>query len=332
MLRIAIDAMGGDFGPEPIVEGTIQALQSAKKEFHAILVGDEAQLRPLIPAYLLKRISFVNTTDCISMSESATDALKRKESSVYKAVELVREGEANAVVSAGHSGATMSLATLRIGRLKGVARPAIATLMPALNGGHTLVLDVGANVDCKSDHLVQFAIMGEAYAKDVMGIKEPKIGLLSNGEESSKGDEITKEAHKKLLKLKTFIGNIEGNNIFDGSVNVVVCDGFVGNIVLKTSEGVADSITKIIRHNIRRSPVAIAGAMLMRKVFKILKKQVDYAEYGGAPLIGIKGCAIIGHGKSNAKAIKNAIFQALTFSNSSINSHIETQIERYQKG
>lgn len=332
MLRIAIDAMGGDFGPEPIVEGTIQALQSAKKEFHAILVGDEAQLRPLIPAYLLKRISFVNTTDCISMSESATDALKRKESSVYKAVELVREGEANAVVSAGHSGATMSLATLRIGRLKGVARPAIATLMPTLNGGHTLVLDVGANVDCKSDHLVQFAIMGEAYAKDVMGIKEPKIGLLSNGEESSKGDEITKEAHKKLLKLKTFIGNIEGNNIFDGSVNVVVCDGFVGNIVLKTSEGVADSITKIIRHNIRRSPVAIAGAMLMRKVFKILKKQVDYAEYGGAPLIGIKGCAIIGHGKSNAKAIKNAIFQALTFSNSSINSHIETQIERYQKG
>jgi glycerol-3-phosphate acyltransferase PlsX len=332
MLRIAIDAMGGDFGPEPIVEGTIQALQSAKKEFHAILVGDEARLRPLIPAYLLKRISFVNTTDCISMSESATDALKRKESSVYKAVELVREGEANAVVSAGHSGATMSLATLRIGRLKGVARPAIATLMPALNGGHTLVLDVGANVDCKSDHLVQFAIMGEAYAKDVMGIKEPKIGLLSNGEESSKGDEITKEAHKKLLKLKTFIGNIEGNNIFDGSVNVVVCDGFVGNIVLKTSEGVADSITKIIRHNIRRSPVAIAGAMLMRKVFKILKKQVDYAEYGGAPLIGIKGCAIIGHGKSNAKAIKNAIFQALTFSNSSINSHIETQIERYQKG
>lgn len=332
MLRIAIDAMGGDFGPEPIVEGTIQALQSAKKEFHAILIGDEAQLRPLIPAYLLKRISFVNTTDCISMSESATDALKRKESSVYKAVELVREGEANAVVSAGHSGATMSLATLRIGRLKGVARPAIATLMPTLNGGHTLVLDVGANVDCKSDHLVQFAIMGEAYAKDVMGIKEPKIGLLSNGEESSKGDEITKEAHKKLLKLKTFIGNIEGNNIFDGSVNVVVCDGFVGNIVLKTSEGVADSITKIIRHNIRRSPVAIAGAMLMRKVFKILKKQVDYAEYGGAPLIGIKGCAIIGHGKSNAKAIKNAIFQALTFSNSSINSHIETQIERYQKG
>ncbi len=332
MLKIAIDAMGGDFGPEPIVEGTIQALQSAKKEFHAFLIGEEAKLKPLVPSHLLKRVSFIDANDCIGMGESATDAFKRKDSSIYKAVELVCDGIADAVVSAGHSGATMSLATLRIGRLKGVSRPAIATLMPTLNGGKTLVLDVGANVDCKSEHLVQFAIMGEAYARDVMGVKDPKIGLLSNGEESSKGNEITKEAHRKLKEFGAFIGNIEGNNIFDGSVHVVVCDGFVGNIVLKTSEGVADSITKIIRHNIRRSPVAIAGAVLMRKVFKILKKQVDYAEYGGAPLIGIKGCAIISHGKSNAKAIKNAIFQALIFSNSSINSHIETQIERYQKG
>jgi glycerol-3-phosphate acyltransferase PlsX len=332
MLRIAIDAMGGDFGPRPIVEGTIQALHSAKKEFHALLIGDEDQLQPLIPSYLKDRITIINTQDCIQMEESATDALKRKDSSIYQAVDLVREGKADAVVSAGHSGATMSLATLRIGRLKGVSRPAIATLMPTLNAKHALVLDVGANVDCKSDHLVQFAIMGEAYAKDVMGIKNPKVGLLSNGEESSKGNEITKEAHKKLLKLDSFVGNIEGNNIFDGSVDVIVCDGFIGNIVLKTSEGVADSITKIIRHNIKRSPVAIAGAVLMRKVFKILKKQVDYAEYGGAPLIGIKGCAIISHGKSNSKAIKNAVFQAIAFSDSSINTHIETQIERYQKG
>ena len=331
MLQIAIDAMGGDFGPEPIVEGTVQALQSAKKEFHALLIGDESKLVHLVPSRLHRRVTFINTKDCISMDESATDALKRKDSTIYKAVDMVREGMADAVVSAGHSGATMSLSTLRIGRLKGVARPAIATLMPTLDGGHTLVLDVGANVDCKSEHLFQFAIMGEAYARDVMGIKEPKVGLLSNGEESSKGNETTKEAYKKLKKIGAFIGNIEGNNIFDGSVHVVVSDGFVGNIVLKTSEGVADSITKIIRHNIRRSPVAIAGAMLMRKVFKILKKQVDYAEYGGAPLIGIKGCAIICHGKSNAKAIKNAIFQALAFSNSSINTHIETQIERYQK-
>jgi len=330
MLRIAIDAMGGDFGPEPIVEGTIQALLASKKEFHAILVGDSAVIKPMIPQGLLKKVSFVETCDVIDMHESATDALKRKESSIYKAVDLVKNGEANAVVSAGHSGATMSLATLRIGRIKGVARPAIATLMPTLKGGYTLVLDVGANVDCKPEHLFQFAVMGEAYAKEVMGVKHPKVGLLSNGEEESKGDEITKEAHKKLLKLGSFIGNVEGNNIFDNSVNVVVCDGFVGNIVLKTSEGVADSITKIIRQNIRRSPVAIAGAMLMRKVFKILKTQVDYAEYGGAPLLGIQGCAIVGHGKSNAKAVKNAIFQALNFADSTINTTIESELLRYK--
>lgn len=332
MLRIAIDAMGGDFGPEPIVEGTVQALRASKREFHALLVGNVERLQELVPNALYNRISFIEASEYISMEESSSDAFKRKESSIYKTVELVRNGEADAVVSAGHSGATMGLTTLRIGRLKGVMRPAIATLMPTLSGSHTLVLDVGANVDCKSEHLFQFAIMGEAYARDVMGIKNPKVGLLSNGEEPSKGNETSKEAYKKIQKLESFIGNVEGNNIFDGSVHVVVCDGFVGNIVLKTSEGVAESITKIIRHNIRRSPVAIAGAVLMRKVFKILKKQVDYAEYGGAPLIGIDGCAIISHGKSNAKAIKNAIFQAITFSDSSINKHIENEIARYQKG
>jgi glycerol-3-phosphate acyltransferase PlsX len=330
MLQVAIDAMGGDFGPEPIVEGAIQALHAAKKPFHALLVGNPEAIYPLVPQSYRHQVTVVEASDVIQMHESTADAFKRKETSIYKAVELVRNGVANAVVSAGHSGATMGLATLRIGRLKGVARPAIATLMPTLKGNYTLVLDVGANVDCKSDHLFQFAVMGEAYAKDVMGIKHPKIGLLSNGEEPSKGDEITKEAHKKLQQLNAFIGNVEGNNIFDSSVDVVVCDGFVGNIVLKTSEGVADSITKIIRHNIRRSPVAIAGAVLMRKVFKILKTQVDYAEYGGAPLIGVNGCVIIGHGKSNAKAVKNAIFQALSFADSSINKDIESQLFRYK--
>ena len=186
----------------------------------------------------------------------------------------------------------MSLATLRIGRLKGVLRPAIATIMPtAVTGKVSLVLDVGANVDCKAEHLVQFAVMGETYAKDVLKIAKPKVGLPSNGEEESKGNEITKEAFLGLKKLDSFIGNTEGNNIFDGSVDVVVCDGFVGNILLKTSEGVAESITKIIKQNVHRSPLAIAGALLMRKVFSVLKKQVDYAEYGGAPLIGINGCA-----------------------------------------
>jgi len=320
MIKIAIDAMGGDFGPLPIIEGTIKALR--EKEFKAILVGKTEEIKPLIPSFYLERITFIEADDVLSMSDSATDALKRKETSIYKAVDLVRQKEADAVVSVGHSGATMSLATLRIGRLKGVLRPAIATLMPNSSPIPSLVLDVGANVDCKSEHLVQFAVMGEAYVRDILKVEKPKVGLLSNGEEKSKGNEVTKEAYEQLGNLDSFIGNIEGNDIFDGHVNVIVCDGFVGNILLKTSEGVAESITKIIKKNIRKSPLAIAGALLMRRVFKSLKKQVDYAEYGGAPLLGIDGCAIIGHGKSNAKAVKNAIFQAISFSDSNINEDI----------
>ena len=322
MQIIAIDAMGGDHGSTPIIEGTLQAL--SEREFKAILVGKRDIISSQIPLNFKDRIEIVEADDIIEMTDAATDALKRKESSIYKAVELVRNKEADAVVSAGHSGATMSLATLRIGRIKGVSRPAIATLMPtATSGKYSLVLDVGANVDSKALHLFEFGVMGEAYVRDVLGISYPKVGLLSNGEEESKGNEVTKEAYKMLKNLPSFIGNIEGNNIFDGSVDVVVCDGFVGNILLKTSEGVADSITKIIKKNVRKSPLAITGAILMRKVFKILKKQVDYAEYGGAPLMGIDGCAIISHGKSNAKAVKNAIFQAINFSNSNINKDIE---------
>jgi glycerol-3-phosphate acyltransferase PlsX len=325
MLTIAIDAMGGDFGPEPIVEGVALALK--QKDFLPILVGDKDLIEPLIKGFAHK-VQIHHCSDFIKMDESATDALKRKESSIYQAVELVREKKADAVVSAGHSGSTMSLSTLRIGRLKGIIRPAIATLMPTANGGRSLILDVGANVDCKPEHLYQFAIMGETYAKDVLGIANPKVGLLSNGEEKSKGNEVTKETYTLLQNEPSFVGNIEGNNIFDGSVDVIVCDGFEGNIVLKTSEGVAESITKIIKSNVRKSPLAIAGAILMKKVFAILKKQVDYAEYGGAPLLGVNGCSIIGHGKSNSKAIKNAIFQAINFANSSINRDIESRLSK----
>jgi len=328
MISIAIDAMGGDFGPSPICEGTIKALK--ERDFKAILVGNTELIQPLIPSRYLDRVTFVEASDVLSMSDSATEALKRKETSIYKAVDLVRQKEADAVVSVGHSGATMSLATLRMGRLKGVLRPAIATLMPRPVGIPALVLDVGANVDCKAEHLVQFAVMGEAYVRDVLKVENPKVGLLSNGEEKSKGNEVTKSAYEQLENMNSFYGNIEGNDIFGGLVNVVVCDGFVGNILLKTSEGVAESITKIIKNNIRKSPLALAGALLMRRVFKSLKKQVDYAEYGGAPLLGINGCAIIGHGKSNAKAVKNAIFQAINFSDSNINEDIQIGLSKLE--
>ncbi|MDR1976355.1 MAG: phosphate acyltransferase PlsX [Campylobacteraceae bacterium] len=330
MLKIAIDAMGGDLGFAPIIEGTIKAL-TEREDFEAILVGKTDAIKPLISPAMQSRVTFIEADDVFDMHESATDVLKRKESTIYKAVDLVREGKADAIVSAGHSGATMSLATLRVGRLKGVSRPAIATLMPTVqNGVSTLVLDVGANVDCKAEHLFQFAVMGECYAKNVMGIKKPKIGLLSNGEESGKGNDVTKEAYEIMAKLNAFVGNVEGNNVFDASVNVVVCDGFVGNILLKTSEGIAESITNIIKMNVKKSPLAIAGAALMRKVFKILKKQVDYAEYGGAPLMGVKKCVIISHGKSNAKAIKNAIFQALKFADSHVTQAIEEEIAAFE--
>jgi glycerol-3-phosphate acyltransferase PlsX len=325
MLKIAIDAMGGDNGCTPIVDGVILALKQ-DRHFTAILVGDKEQLLPLIPHKFQNRIEIHESTDIISMHDSATDALKRKESSAYKAIELVKSGKAAAYVSAGHSGASMSLATLRIGRIKGVSRPAIATLMPTVNGT-TLVLDVGANVDCDAKNLHEFGIMGRIYAEDVLGIEEPLTGLLSNGEEETKGNEVTKEAFKLLETIPNFVGNVEGSDIFNGSVDVVVCDGFVGNIMLKTAEGVADTIGKIIKHNLRRSLVSITGAVLMRKVFKKLKLKVDYAEYGGAPLIGVKSPVIIAHGKSNAKAMKNAIFQAIKAADSNMNTHIEDKLK-----
>ncbi len=326
MINIAIDAMGGDFGPYPIVEGTILALKE-HKEFRAILVGKKEQIAPYIPKKFYDRVEIVEANDVIAMDEPATEALKRKESSIYKAIELVRTKAADGVVSAGHSGATMSLATLRMGRLKNVSRPAIATLMPTYKNKKTLVLDVGANVDCKPEHLFEFGVMGEAYARAILKNQEPRVGLLSNGEEDMKGNELTKAAFSLLRSLPSFQGNVEGNNIFDGTIDVVVCDGFTGNILLKTSEGVADAISKLMKKNIKKSPVSMAGALMMKKVFRLLKKEIDYSEYGGAPLIGVKGCAIISHGKSTPKAIKNAINQAINYIQSDINSYIEKRLE-----
>jgi len=330
MHTIAVDVMGGDFGSIPIIEGVILALKKSKEKFNVILVGKSIDFSHKIPKKFQKYIEIVECDDVFSMSESATNVLKRKESTIYKTVELVRDKKAQALVSAGHSGATMSLSTLRLGRLDGVTRPAIATLMPTATGGRSLVLDVGANVDCKSEHLFEFGIMGYAYVKDVLGVESPRIGLLSNGEEKSKGTEITKEAHELLTVHPSFIGNVEGGDIFNDSVDVVVCDGFVGNILLKTSEGVASSISKLIKLNIKRSPTALTGALLMRRVFKLLKKQIDYAEYGGAPLLGVKNCTIICHGKSNKIAIKNAMYQAISFLESDISEDIEKSLAKYR--
>jgi len=322
MIKISIDAMGGDFGPEPIIEGVVLALE--EKKFIPILVGDKTEILSLLPQYYIDKVEIVESSDVIAMSDQATNALKRKDSSIYKAVELVRNREADAVVSAGHSGATMTLATLRIGRLPHISKPALATLMPSTSDTKPLVLDVGAVTDCTAQNLYEFGAMGEAYVQKILGVKSPRVGLLSNGSEESKGNALTKEAFVLLKDLDGFVGNVEGKDIFNGTVNVIVCDGFTGNILLKTSEGVVTTVFALMKQHIRKSLPTKIGALLMRKkVFVNMKKQIDKDEYGGAPLLGIDGCAIISHGASNSKAIKNAIFQAITYTQSDVNTVIE---------
>ena len=326
-MRIAIDAMGGDFGPKPIIEGVVQSLK--EKDFEAYLVGDESKIKQLLPAELHDKVRFINSEDFIRMDESATEALKRKESTIYKSIELLRNKEVDAVVSAGHSGATMSLATLRIGRIKGIRRPAIITFMPTIKKQYAFLLDAGANVDCDAHNLYQFGLMGEVYAKVVLNKDDVKLGLLSNGEEESKGNTVTKEAFGMLKEsFPNFVGNVEGGDIFKGEVDVIITDGFIGNIVLKTSEGAADVISKLIKEEIKNSGLLQKiGALLLKPVFKGLKKAIDYAEYGGAPLLGINGCVIIAHGKSNSKAIKNAIFQAIRYVENDVTNRIKESLK-----
>ena len=328
-MKIAIDAMGGDFGPSPIIEGTIKALK--QKDFIAYLVGPEKELKPLIPQNLQEKVRFINSEDVINMEESATEAFKRKESTIYKSIELLRNGEVDAVVSAGHSGASMSVATLRLGRIKGIKRPAISAFLPNINRSYTILLDAGANVDCNAENLFQFALMGEVYAKVFLNKENVTIGLLSNGEEDTKGNSITKETFKMLKSsFPNFIGNIEGSDIFKGEANVVVTDGFIGNIVLKTSEGAAETIGKLIKDEINKSGILQKiGALLLKPVFKGLKKATDYAEYGGAPLLGVNGCVIIAHGKSNSKAIKNAIFQAIKYVENNVTEKIKESLKAH---
>ncbi|WP_304209256.1 phosphate acyltransferase PlsX [Helicobacter canis] len=316
MWKIAVDVMGADHGAMPIVQGAIAAAKA--RECKVLLVGDEKEIVPVLSQSGVaygenERVEVVHCSDYIRMEESATDALKRKDSSIYIATDLVRDGKADALVSPGHSGSTMSLATLRLGRIDGVSRPAICTLMPTITDKPSMILDAGANTDCKPEYLVEFAIMGYEYARSVMGYDKDsiRVGLLANGEEESKGNELTKAAFTLLKGYPFFKGNVEGNDIFNGSVDVIVCDGFSGNLVLKASEGVSSSISQILKQEIKSCPLRMLGGLLLKGAFANLKKKVDYAEYGGAPLLGVKQVTIISHGKSNARAIENAVYQAL---------------------
>lgn len=306
-MKIAVDAMGGDLAPREIVKGALQA--AMEFGISVILVGDEKQvLAELGNSDADGLVSVVHTTEVIGMGEPPAVAVRRKRnSSIVRATQLVKEGEARALVSAGSTGAAMTSALLYLGRIKGIDRPAIAGVLPN-EKGHSLMLDVGANVDCKPLHLLQFGIMGYHYAKKIMGIENPRVGLLSNGEEKTKGNETTLAAFPQLQGAGiNFIGNIEGRDIFSGSVDVIVCDGFTGNIVLKAGEGMATVLLKMVKEEITKSWLAKLGTVMAMPALKELQKRVDYSEYGGAPFLGVNGVSIICHGSSTAKAVKNAI-------------------------
>lgn len=305
---VAVDAMGGDNAPAVEVQGAVAAAR--RWGVSIILVGDRERVEACLAQETTSGldIRIQHASEVIGMKDSASDAVrKKKDSSVRVAFDLVRDGEAHAVVSAGNSGATLAVGMFRLKRIRGIDRPAIATIMPNMVD-QTVVLDVGGTVDCKPAHLEQFALMGEIYAKSVLGKTQPRIGILSNGEEDSKGNDLTRQAHQ-LLKGSdlNYLGFVEGRDLFNGKVDVVVCDGFVGNIVLKVSEGLAEAISSILRREIGSRLLAKIGYLLCKPAFAAFKKRIDYAEYGGAPLLGIQGTGMICHGGSASRAIMNAI-------------------------
>ena len=305
---VAVDAMGGDNAPAVEVQGAVAAAR--RWGVSIVLVGDKQQVEACLAQESTSGldIRIQHASEVIGMKDSASDAVrKKKDSSVRVAFDLVRSGEAHAVVSAGNSGATLAVGMFRLKRIRGIDRPAIATIMPNMVD-QTVVLDVGGTVDCKPAHLAQFALMGEIYAKSVLGKTRPRIGVLSNGEEDSKGNDLTRQAHQ-LLKGSdlNYLGFVEGRDLFNGKVDVVVCDGFVGNIVLKVSEGLAEAISSMLRREIGSRFLAKIGYLLAKPAFAAFKKRIDYAEYGGAPLLGIQGTGMICHGGSDSRAIMNAI-------------------------
>jgi len=322
-MRIAVDAMGGDRGPQVVVEGAVQAAREYGDEM--ILVGQEdlvraelAKFRRLPPTVHVKHAGSV-----IAMHESPSQSVRRKkDASICVAADLVKEGLADAVVTAGNTGAAVAATTLKLRLLEGIDRPGIGIAFPTLEGPSFLI-DVGANIETKPVHYYQYACMGDVYFRYILHKERPKIGILNIGEETTKGTEAIRDAHEILKRSKlNFIGNVEGRDIFNGTVDVIVCDGFVGNVVLKVAESIGETIGRLLKEKLKKNYVTMMGALLTRSAFKSLKKDVDYAEYGGAPLLGIRGTCIIAHGSSNPKAIKNAIRVAGEYVRCRINEHI----------
>lgn len=327
-MKIAVDAMGGDFAPVTVVEGAVMAAREYGSEI--ILVGQEDKVRAELAKHDNKglKIEIRHASEVAEMHEAPSSALRRKkDSSIRVATSMVKNGEAHAVVSAGNTGVAMATALFVLGPAADIERPAIATVMPTMTGT-SVMLDVGANVDCKPVHLLQFAIMGSAFARHILGKPNPRVGLLSIGEEESKGNELTREAFKLIRESSlNFVGNVEGRDVFNGNADVIVCDGFTGNVALKISEGLADTINRLLKDEISADTIGKVGYLLLKPAFARFKKRVDYSEYGGAPLLGLNGISIIGHGRSSGKAIKNAIRVASEFYEHRLNQHIHEGIE-----
>jgi glycerol-3-phosphate acyltransferase PlsX len=332
--RIALDVMGGDHAPLAILEGAREAL-AAHPELFLHLVGDEKRMLPILKQMgmakqLMERTRIVHSATVVTMEDKATIILKeKKDASIRIAAQLVRDGLADGLVSMGHTGAAMVASMKELGTLPGVDRPCLASVMPNMTGRPTVLLDVGANVGCKPEHIAQFAVMGSVYAEEVLGIEQPRVGVLSVGEEEGKGSATTKEAAQALRDVDlNFIGNAEGRDIWNGKFDVIACDGFVGNAILKSSEALAEGLIAGLTASFMESWYAKLGGFLALPALRRFKKKLDYAEYGGAPLLGVKGITIIGHGRSNALAVKNAIRAAVTASEHRVNEHIQTSLAR----
>ena len=327
---IAIDAMGGDNAPEEIVKGSIDAIND-NKNIKIILVGKEQEIDSELKKYQYNKeqVQIQNATEVIQTTESPTAAIReKKDSSIVVGLKLLKEGKASAFVSAGSTGALLTGATVIIKRIKGVERPALATLIPNANNGYTFLIDSGANMDCKPSYLPNFAKMGKIYMENIMKINNPKVAIENVGSEKEKGVTFTKEAYELLEQTKNinFIGNIEGREIPAGDADVVVCDGFVGNVILKLSEGIVKTFSKVVKNEIKSNFLYSIGGLLSKGAFSNVKKKFDYAEVGGAPFLGLKSLVVKAHGSSNAKAIKSAINQCYKFIDTDIATKIENAI------
>lgn len=330
-MTIALDGMGGDRAPGVVVEGAVDAANEFGCKI--VICGKEDILQQELSKYNYKKenISIAHASQVVDMGESPTSPLRsKKNSSISVAVNLVKEKKAAAVVSAGNTGAAVCAASFSLGLLKGIERPGISIVFPTSDGGMAMMIDAGANIDPKAIHLLQYGLMADAYCRYILRKKDPRVGLLSIGEEETKGTGFVKEAHKLLDDSRlNFIGNVEGRDIFTGECDIILCDGFVGNVVLKVAESLAGAVGILLKKELSRNIVTKAGAVLCRSTFDALKKELDYAEYGGAPLLGVNGACIISHGSSSSRAIKNALRVANEFTRQNVNRHIVEGLEAH---